>query len=147
MHKPDPDFMEHRWGQRLSCQARVRISAGGGISGTGRVRDVSSSGAFIESPLALPIQTRVVLWVPGNESSTRAVEIAAVVVRVARDGIGVEWCETPDGSICAVGGCTARCSARANPGEAEPATAPGDPNPATVDIRGLTHAPSARALA
>jgi hypothetical protein len=119
MHKPHRDFMEHRWGQRLSCQARVRISAGDGVSGTGRVRDVSSSGAFIEATLALPIQTHVKLWVMGNESSTRAVEIAAVVVRGARDGIGVEWCETPDGSICAVVGCTARCSARETPGEAE----------------------------
>jgi hypothetical protein len=119
MPEPNRDFMEHRWGQRLSCQARVRLSAGGGISGAGRVRDASSSGAFIESTLVLPMHTRVALLVMGNESSTRVVEIAATVVRVARDGIGVEWCETPAGSICAVVGCTAPCSARETPAKSE----------------------------
>jgi hypothetical protein len=33
------------------------------------------------------------------------------VVRVEPGGIGVEWCETPAGSICAVVGCTTRCAA------------------------------------
>ena len=49
--KPGPIFMEHRWGQRKRCRARVYLSAGAGISGTGHVRDVSSSGAFIETTL------------------------------------------------------------------------------------------------
>ncbi|HEU5133499.1 MAG TPA: hypothetical protein VFU13_00005, partial [Steroidobacteraceae bacterium] len=51
------------------------------------------------------------LAVLGNESTMRAVEITAIVVRAARDGVGVEWCETPAGSICAKVGCTTRCSA------------------------------------
>lgn len=108
--KPGPILMEHRWGQRKRCPARVYLSAGAGIHGTGRVRDVSSSGAFIETTLHLPMQTRVMLVVRGNKSATREVEIAASVARVNRDGIGVEWCETP-GSICAVVGCTVSCAA------------------------------------
>lgn len=107
--------MEHRWGQRVPCQARVRLSAGDGISGAGSVRDVSSSGAFIETEFELPVHTRVTLLVLGNESATRAVEFAASVVRVNRDGIGVEWCETPAGSICTVLGCVTRCAATTTP--------------------------------
>jgi hypothetical protein len=106
-----PLFMEHRWGQRMPCRASVRLSAGAGIGGAGRVRDVSSSGAFIETPVVLPMGTTVTLLVMGNESAQRAAEITASVVRVEPDGIGVEWCETPAGSICAVVGCTSRCAA------------------------------------
>ena len=106
-----PFFMEHRWGQRMPCRARVRLSAGAGINVAGRVRNVSTSGAFIETALELPVYARVVLSVLGNESATHAVEITASVVRMNRDGIGVEWCDTPAGSICAAIGCTRRCAA------------------------------------
>jgi PilZ domain len=110
--KSQPFFMEHRWGQRIPCQAHVRLSASDGISGAGRVRDVSSSGAFIETTLELPVYARVALLVLGNESATRVVEITASVARVGRGGIGVEWCETPAGSICRALGCATRGAAK-----------------------------------
>jgi hypothetical protein len=103
--------MEHRWGQRKRCRARVYLSAGAGISGTGCVRDVSSSGAFIETTLQLPMHARVMLNVRGNESATHEVDMAATVARVDNDGIGVEWYETPAGSICVILGCTTLCAA------------------------------------
>jgi hypothetical protein len=106
-----PLFMEHRWGQRMPCRASVSLSAGAGIGGAGRVRDVSSSGAFIETPVALPVGTTATLLVLGNESAQRATKITASVVRVEPEGIAVEWCETPAGSICAVVGCTSSCAA------------------------------------
>jgi hypothetical protein len=104
-------FMEHRWGQRMPCRARVQISGGTGLGGEGRVRDISSSGAFIETALHLPLYARVNLMVLGNESATREIEITASVMRVARDGVGVEWCETPAGFVCDVVGCKTRCAA------------------------------------
>jgi hypothetical protein len=110
-----PDFMEHRWGQRMACRARVRMSTVEGISGAGCIRDISSSGAFIETALELPVNARLVLIMSGNESATREVEVKASVVRVARDGVGVEWCETPAGSVCAMVGCTTRCAALGKP--------------------------------
>jgi hypothetical protein len=106
-----PRFMEHRWGQRMPCRAVVRIADGTRPGGGGRVRDVSSSGAFIETALEIPVYARIALWVLGNESAEHAVELSATVVRVARDGIGVEWCETPAGEICGVVGCTTSCAA------------------------------------
>ena len=110
-----PFFMEHRWGQRMPCLARARISAGAGINGAGRVRDISSSGAFIETALQIPVFTRVALVIQGNDSAIRLVELAATVVRVDRDGIGVEWCETPSRPVCDVVGCTTRCAANNPP--------------------------------
>ena len=107
--------MEHRWGQRMPCQARVRLTVGLEFHGAGHVRDISSSGAFIETALELPVNSRVELLVLGNESATHAVEFKATVVRVDRDGVGVEWCETPAGSICAAVGCTTRCAALTTP--------------------------------
>ena len=107
-----PFFMEHRWGQRVPCDALVRVSAGEEAGFPGRVRNISSSGAFIETAAVLPANTGVSLLVLGNESATHAVEIAATVVRSEHDGIAVEWNETPSGSICAKVGCTTRCRAR-----------------------------------
>jgi hypothetical protein len=105
-----PVFMEHRWGQRMPCRALVRLSAGFDINGAGRVRDISSSGAFIETALELAVHTRLVLFVLGNESAARAAEFTASVVRVDRDGVGVEWCDSPAGSICTAVGCKTRCA-------------------------------------
>jgi hypothetical protein len=108
-----PLFMEHRWGQRMPCRARVQISAVTGLNGEGRVRDISSSGAFIETELDLGSYARVNLVVLGNESASQPVEITATVTRVARSGVGVEWCETPGVCVCDVVGCRTRCAALA----------------------------------
>lgn len=108
-----PFFMEHRWGQRITCRAAVQLSAGKGIGGAGNMRDVSSSGAFIETAVDLPVYARLALSVMGNEPARDPVEIAATVVRVERDGVGVEWCDTPAGSVCSEFGCTTRCGAHA----------------------------------
>jgi hypothetical protein len=102
--------MEHRWGQRMRCQARVRISADGGDSCLGHVRVISSSGAFIETAARLAVGARVTLLMLGNESAIRPVEFNATVVRVERDGVAVEWCVTPSRSICTEVGCTTHCA-------------------------------------
>jgi hypothetical protein len=109
MQSPD-ELLEHRWGERFPCQARVRLSTGSGISASGRLRDISASGAFIETAAGLPVDTRVRLVVLGNESAAHVVDLEATVIRVDPDrGVGIEWCTTPARSICAVVGCTVRC--------------------------------------
>jgi len=104
--------MEHRWGRRILCGSRVRLSAGAGIRGGGKLRNVSTSGAFIETALELPLFSRLTLAVIRNDP-TREIDTLASVVRVERDGVAVEWCETPGGSICNEFGCTTRCAAAA----------------------------------
>lgn len=105
-------FMEHRWGQRMTCRARVTFRGRHALEGAGRLRDISSSGAFIETPAAIPVHARLTLTVTGNESATRSVDVAAIVVRADADGIGVEWCETPEGNVCTTVGCVHTCAAR-----------------------------------
>jgi hypothetical protein len=102
--------LEHRWGTRLRCRARVRLSTSTGITGAGRIRDISSSGAFIETAVELPVNTRLNLVVLGNSSATHAVDMAATIVRIDHHGVGVEWCQTPVCSICSAVGCTVRCA-------------------------------------
>ena len=104
-------FMEHRWGQRMTCHASVWISGAWGIEGEGRVRDISSSGAFVETATAIPVHARIALAVTGNGSARIPVNLTAIVVRVESAGVGVEWCHTPSLAICTVVGCTARCDA------------------------------------
>ena len=112
---PSNPYMEHRWGQRRRCRARVCISAGAGITGTARVRDVSTSGAFLETALPLPLFSQIVVAVLSDDGAGHALEFSAAVVRHEPDGVGIEWCEPVAGSICRSLGCTLNCAA-ASPG-------------------------------
>ena len=90
--------MEHRWGQRKRCRARVSVSAGAGLAGSARLRNVSISGAFLETALPLPLFAQVAIAVLRDDGSTHALEFAACVVRVESGGAGIEWCEPVTGS-------------------------------------------------
>jgi hypothetical protein len=103
--------MEHRWGVRRPCRARVCVSAGSAIAGLGRLANVSMSGAFLETALPLPLFSQIAVAVLRADGSKHAVELTATVVRATRDGVGIEWCETPEGSICQLMGCAMDCRA------------------------------------
>jgi hypothetical protein len=107
-------FMEHRWGRRIPCRLYVRLTGGAGVSGAGRLRDVSMSGAFIDTALDLPQLAQVELAVV-RDDPPREITMMASVVRVERDGIAVEWCEMSAGPVCALLGCATRCAAAATP--------------------------------
>ncbi|MBC8024878.1 MAG: PilZ domain-containing protein [Steroidobacteraceae bacterium] len=96
--------MEHRWGRRIACGAPARLSVGAGITGAGQLRDVSLSGAFIETVLELPLFAQVTV-------SVGETEVQASVVRIDADGVGVEWMETEQRAICPLLGCVSLCAA------------------------------------
>lgn len=106
---PDENRMEHRWGVRRACKARVTVSAGGGLSGTGRLRDISMSGAFLETALPLPIFAQLSVAVLRGDGSNHLLDFPAVVVRHAPDGVGLEWCDPNPGRICRALGCAREC--------------------------------------
>lgn len=106
--------MEHRWGVRRPCRARVCLSCGGGVTGTGTLRDVSISGAFLETALSLPLFCQVAIVAHHDDDPEHVAEVNAAVVRREGDGVGIEWCEAVTGSICARLGCTLRCGAHAD---------------------------------
>lgn len=104
-----PQGLEHRWGLRIPCCATARISAGVGISGFGRMRDVSISGAFIETTLDLPPFVPIEIAVQRKDGH-EAVSQRAWVVRRDTRGIGIEWVDAVSGPICPVLGCTESCA-------------------------------------
>ncbi len=77
--------MEHRWGERMPVRASVRVHCAK-WDAAGQLRDASLSGAFVHTRLQIAAWTHVELELSGTR-------IAAFVVRVASDGLGVEWCE------------------------------------------------------
>ena len=87
-----PKPMEHRWGERvaLDCPVRLELRDGSGVEG--RLRNASISGAWIETAEKLPWYATVnVIVAAGTGPRRRTLELPASVVRMARDGIAVEW--------------------------------------------------------
>jgi len=86
--------MEHRWGERIKVDIQVEASVPPLIIGTGRVLDVSISGAWISGKFHLPPLARAFVvfdfTVAGRHEP---VPIACFVARVRPEGIGVEWRE------------------------------------------------------
>lgn len=104
------NFMEHRWGRRIPCRARARISAGVGMAGSGKVRDVSMSGAFIETAMPLPLLAQVEVAVSHRDDPGETT-LAGCVVRLERDGVAIEWADPSPRAICPVLGCNTPCAA------------------------------------
>lgn len=117
--------IEHRWGGRIACHAQVGILWEAELRGVGRMRDVSASGAYIETPMALPLYSQVAISVRDAEGHARPA-LRAIVVRTESDGVGVEWRETVEGPVCPALGCTTLCAA------AEEACGPGSQSVSSV---------------
>jgi hypothetical protein len=103
------NWMDHRWGPRRPCRARVRVSAGGGLSGSGQLKNLSMSGAFLETAVSLPLFAQLEIAVLRNDGTTHHLEFTAVVVRHDENGVGIEWCDPKPGSICGALHCDIDC--------------------------------------
>jgi len=86
----------------------MHVSARGGIAGAGSLRDVSISGAFLETALPLALFTQIDVEVLLDDGS-HCGKYTGTVVRVQADGVGIEWTESVAGSICKALGCAAHC--------------------------------------
>jgi len=106
---PRGNWMEHRWGPRRPCRSRVRVSAGGGASGLGQLKNLSMSGAFLETAVPLPLFAQLAIAVLRDDGATHQLEFAAVVVRHDENGVGIEWCDPNPGPICAALNCGIDC--------------------------------------
>jgi hypothetical protein len=77
--------MEHRWRKRVA----VKMPVGFNIRSHAVMRNVSASGAFIETvPLDRIFSLLHVTFMVGGSMRS----VPAYVVRVCGDGMGVEWC-------------------------------------------------------
>jgi hypothetical protein len=84
--------MEHQRGQRHSTDVSVRIFTRPYTIGIGRVLNVSATGAFLETQLALRPLSLLYLEPMNLASAGEARErIAATVVRCTPSGVGLAW--------------------------------------------------------
>ena len=74
------------------------------------MRDVSMSGAFIETAMPLSLLAQVEIAV-SHRDGPGVTELAGCVVRVERDGVAVEWTEVSPEAICPLLGCNSPCAA------------------------------------
>jgi len=89
---PAPRPMEHRWGERVALDCPVRLDLRDGSGVEGRLRNASISGAWIETGEKLPWYAMVnVIVAAGTGPRRRTIELPASVVRMAPEGIAVEW--------------------------------------------------------
>ena len=86
------DPMEHRWGQRVTLETPVKLAVAGRTLGRGVLRNVSISGALIETALELSVFSNLVVSLPAaGESTPGSTDLPACVVRRALGGFAVEW--------------------------------------------------------
>jgi hypothetical protein len=92
--------MEHRWGGRLPIDVPVRLIVSSGVIGAGRIRNVSVTGAFLETDLHLPPLAIVHVESPAFAlAHGHARRFSAFVVRHGLAGVGLEWCDLPDHAL------------------------------------------------
>jgi hypothetical protein len=87
--------MEHRWGHRKSTDVAVRFVASPATIGTGRVVNVSLTGAFMETDVPLRLLSLVYLEPFGPMTDDGLMSrLVASVVRQTPSGVGLEWCDS-----------------------------------------------------
>jgi hypothetical protein len=86
--------MEHRWGERVGVDIPVRLTVRPFSVKSGRLTNLSLSGAFIKGGVDVRVLSRiqVVIEVPSRFKHATPI-VSAYVARKFKDGIGVEWCE------------------------------------------------------
>ena len=86
--------MEHRWGERIGVDIPVRITGHPFTVRTGRLSNLSVSGAFIRAEVDVRLLARILVAIDlPYRAKCDAPTVPAFVARKLKDGIGIEWCE------------------------------------------------------
>jgi hypothetical protein len=93
--------MEHRWGERIGADIPVRITGHPFTVRSGRLSNLSVSGAFIRVDVDVRPLARILVAIElPHRTKYDAPTIPAFVARKLKDGIGIEWCEFKPPAIC-----------------------------------------------
>jgi hypothetical protein len=84
---------EHRWGHRIAVDLPVQVVAPGLRAFHGHLKNLSWSGALIETDRELPLHALIAISVELTEMGNSATTVTARVTRQLEDALGVEWCE------------------------------------------------------
>jgi PilZ domain len=85
--------LEHRWGERVRVNIPVRVEAGASPGAGGYMKNLSLSGALMESDCDLRLHTLIEVSIALPAPSTRTAVIKAHVSRKLKKEVGIEWYE------------------------------------------------------
>jgi hypothetical protein len=95
--------MEHRFGHRISTQVRVRIGVSPQSLSTGHIRNLSVSGAFVQTSVhPAPMGSVKVCFDERHSHGSLKFELDAYLVRSTPDGLGLEWAESESAILLAL---------------------------------------------
>jgi len=84
--------MEHRWGRRWDTAIDATLFSRRCAVGRGRIRNLSLTGAFVQTPFAFrPLSLVDLELCLGLSHRKETHRVAGTVVRSSSDGIGIEW--------------------------------------------------------
>ena len=99
--------MEHRWGQRVQVDWSVSLVCEPHGAGTGRIRNLSISGALVTTSLHLRRLERVEvilawpIW-QNSDGSRQSIRLGGYVVRRHGHDVGIEWSEATSSAVAAL---------------------------------------------
>jgi hypothetical protein len=82
--------MEHRWGHRHAADLTVSFALKSGKRGVGRVLNISTTGAYLQTDMDLRILTLIDITIIDGAVS-RIAPFTACVMRRDESGVGLEW--------------------------------------------------------
>jgi hypothetical protein len=84
---------ESRWGERVTVNIPVQVSADAFAGADGCMKNLSLSGALMKADVDLRLHSLIEVSIKMPSPSQRAEAITAYVSRRVKEGVGVEWCE------------------------------------------------------
>jgi hypothetical protein len=88
-----PVGFEHRWGERIRVNLPVDVVLDGNAAMPGTVKNLSLSGALLNSTADLPLHALIAVRIEVAPPSQDMYVIKARVCRKPGHAIGIEWCE------------------------------------------------------
>jgi len=85
--------MEHRWGQRVEIGVPVRVHERSGGTHRALLRDLSASGAFVQTFTPPTAFSSVTIEFDDAAHAAAGMDAKAFVVRDDPEGFGIEWVE------------------------------------------------------
>jgi hypothetical protein len=83
----------HRWGQRTTVDIPVQVAASALPAIHGHLKNLSMSGALMETDHELPLHAHIAISVKWPEMGGGITTVMARVTRQLKEAVGVEWCE------------------------------------------------------
>jgi hypothetical protein len=84
---------EHRWGHRIAVDIPVEVVASALPAFHGHLKNLSWSGALIETNHELPLHAHMAISVKLPALGDGETTVTARVTRQLKNALGLEWCE------------------------------------------------------